>query len=297
MDPQQSQEIAPRFPKHHLFHASKLHSLPMKLYLQRVYIINKFGGLIFSQAFPLPSSPHFRDVRTFPSGYDGTSPYPIPSLSVNDHLILASMFHSMHTIAQELTPAAAAGENSGIQTVCSRGARLACFQTYTGFKFLAVAVDLDALTSAAISAASAVRDRHQLLAAVTSGARSSSQPRSDSSAVIPGAGPLGTHPEAPPFSFPLFEKSSVPPSLTSWVPPASAGPDTGSSSPLPSPPPVVAPWPAPVGSAPKMVELLRAIYTEFTDIVLKHPFLDMDQPVRSKQFSSRVTELVSALAS
>jgi len=106
------------------------------LQIHSLYIINKAGGLIYQKDFS-----------------------PVPKLSTNDYLRLASTFHSLHAITargvhvlpalDRKTAAAAAAAASapdalprppeGMQSLEARDFRLQCFQTLTGIKFLLVA--------------------------------------------------------------------------------------------------------------------------------------------------------------
>lgn len=77
-----------------------------------VFIINKSGGLIFNKDFLRPCS-----------------------LDLNDTLRLASMWHSMHLISQQLAPVS---DCTGIDALFADTFTLHCFQTLTGTKFLMV---------------------------------------------------------------------------------------------------------------------------------------------------------------
>ncbi|VDM61178.1 unnamed protein product [Angiostrongylus costaricensis] len=58
-----------------------------------------------------------------------------PSISTNEKIILSSMFHSLFTIAVQLSPAA---KSSGIEVVETTQFRLSCLQSRTGVKFVVV---------------------------------------------------------------------------------------------------------------------------------------------------------------
>ncbi|CAD5229913.1 unnamed protein product [Bursaphelenchus okinawaensis] len=58
-----------------------------------------------------------------------------PALTANEKIILSSMFHSLYTIASQLSPVA---KSSGIETLETSQFRLNCFQTMTGVKFIVV---------------------------------------------------------------------------------------------------------------------------------------------------------------
>ncbi|CAD5233762.1 unnamed protein product [Bursaphelenchus xylophilus] len=59
-----------------------------------------------------------------------------PSLTANEKIILSSMFHSLYTIASQLSPVV---KSSGIEVLETSQFRLHCFQTMTGIKFIVVA--------------------------------------------------------------------------------------------------------------------------------------------------------------
>ncbi|GBF88227.1 trafficking particle complex subunit 4 [Raphidocelis subcapitata] len=75
-----------------------------------LYVINKSGGLIFSRDF------------------EGAS-----RLDLNDSLRLASIWHSLHAIAGQLSPAHGCG---GIELLSAESFDLHCFTSPTGTKFL-----------------------------------------------------------------------------------------------------------------------------------------------------------------
>jgi hypothetical protein len=77
-----------------------------------LYIINKSGGLIF-----------YKDY-----GSAGR-------MDTNDSLRLASLWHSMHAISQQLSPVSGC---SGIELLEADTFDLHCFQTLTGTKFFVV---------------------------------------------------------------------------------------------------------------------------------------------------------------
>ncbi|WKX98289.1 hypothetical protein Q1695_013733 [Nippostrongylus brasiliensis] len=58
-----------------------------------------------------------------------------PSVSTNEKIILSSMFHSLFTIAVQLSPAA---RSSGIEVMETTQFRLSCLQSRTGVKFVIV---------------------------------------------------------------------------------------------------------------------------------------------------------------
>ena len=78
-----------------------------------IFIINKAGGLIYQKTFN-----------------QGLAP-----ISVNDSLVLASTFQSIHAISAKVSPIPS---SSGIQLVECEKFRLHCFQTDTGLKFLVI---------------------------------------------------------------------------------------------------------------------------------------------------------------
>ncbi|KJH53080.1 Sybindin-like family protein [Dictyocaulus viviparus] len=58
-----------------------------------------------------------------------------PSVSTNEKIILSSMFHSLYTIAVQLSPAA---RSTGIEVMETTQFRLSCLQSRTGVKFVVV---------------------------------------------------------------------------------------------------------------------------------------------------------------
>lgn len=83
--------------------------------LHSLFIVNKAGGLIFHRDF----------LGRSPGGG-------------NDTLRLASTFHAMHVVAQDLCPVATDWP-TGISSLEAGSFRLECFHTQTGTKFVAVA--------------------------------------------------------------------------------------------------------------------------------------------------------------
>jgi hypothetical protein len=77
-----------------------------------VFIINKAGGLVFHNDFA-PSIPS--------------------SCTIDDYLVLASTFQSVHVISSQISPVPG---SSGIQTLEAETFKLSCLQTMTGIKFL-----------------------------------------------------------------------------------------------------------------------------------------------------------------
>ncbi|WIA44523.1 hypothetical protein OEZ86_007260 [Tetradesmus obliquus] len=75
-----------------------------------LYVINKSGGLIYSRDFE-----------------------PSAKLDLNDTLRLASIWHSLHAIASQLSPAPGCG---GIELLQAESFDLHCLQAPTGTKFL-----------------------------------------------------------------------------------------------------------------------------------------------------------------
>eukprot|EP00882_Tetradesmus_deserticola_P018461 GHRQ01019828.1.p1 GENE.GHRQ01019828.1~~GHRQ01019828.1.p1 ORF type:complete len:154 (+),score=60.80 GHRQ01019828.1:465-926(+) len=75
-----------------------------------LYVVNKSGGLIFSRDFE-----------------------PSAKLDLNDTLRLASIWHSLHAIASQLSPVAGCG---GIELMQAESFDLHCLQAPTGTKFL-----------------------------------------------------------------------------------------------------------------------------------------------------------------
>ncbi|KAI6229682.1 Trafficking protein particle complex subunit [Aphelenchoides fujianensis] len=70
------------------------------------------------------------------ANYPMTLAFVPPTISANEKLVLSSMFHSLFTIAAQLSPAA---KSSGIETLETTQFRLHCFQSMTGVKFIVVA--------------------------------------------------------------------------------------------------------------------------------------------------------------
>ncbi|MCO5611853.1 hypothetical protein L7F22_066112 [Adiantum nelumboides] len=81
--------------------------------IYNLFIINKSGGLIF-----------YKD-------YGSTG-----RLDTNDSLRLASLWHSMHAISQQLSPTTGCG---GIEFLEADTFDLRCFQSLTGTKFFVMA--------------------------------------------------------------------------------------------------------------------------------------------------------------
>mmetsp|Transcript_40328 Transcript_40328/g.114172 ORF Transcript_40328/g.114172 Transcript_40328/m.114172 type:complete len:138 (-) Transcript_40328:791-1204(-) len=75
-----------------------------------LYIVNKSGGLIYDKDF-----------------------VPTARLDVNDKLRIASMWHSLHAIASQLSPIPGC---TGIQVLEAETFNLHCYQTPTSTKFL-----------------------------------------------------------------------------------------------------------------------------------------------------------------
>ncbi|KAG2426000.1 hypothetical protein HXX76_013371 [Chlamydomonas incerta] len=77
-----------------------------------LYVINKSGGLIYNRDFTEAAR-----------------------VDTNDSLRLASIWHSLHAIAQQLSPVPGC---TGIELLEADTFNLHCFQTLTGTKFLLV---------------------------------------------------------------------------------------------------------------------------------------------------------------
>mmetsp|Transcript_18699 Transcript_18699/g.44004 ORF Transcript_18699/g.44004 Transcript_18699/m.44004 type:complete len:138 (-) Transcript_18699:76-489(-) len=80
--------------------------------LYTLYIVNKAGGLIYN-----------KDLS------------PVPKLSGNEYLTLASTFHGLHAISSQLAPVV----SGGIERLDAATFSLQCFQTPTGIKFFCTA--------------------------------------------------------------------------------------------------------------------------------------------------------------
>ncbi len=106
-------------------HAVQFSNIPRVVY--SLIIINKAGGLIYQ--------------RDFAEGLN--------KLSINDYLVLAGTFHSVHALTTRLhplshapntslssTPSSRPDPPSGIEVLETENFRLQCFQTLTGTKFL-----------------------------------------------------------------------------------------------------------------------------------------------------------------
>lgn len=106
--------------------------------IHSIWMINKAGGLCYQKAFDevassVPGSP-------ISSNAPGTGmASPIPRLSTNDYLVMASTFQSIHAIASKVSPVSG---SSGIRQVDyydgsrQQSFRLHCLQSPTGVKFL-----------------------------------------------------------------------------------------------------------------------------------------------------------------
>mmetsp|Transcript_21546 Transcript_21546/g.38409 ORF Transcript_21546/g.38409 Transcript_21546/m.38409 type:complete len:138 (-) Transcript_21546:397-810(-) len=77
-----------------------------------LYIVNKSGGLIFDKDF-----------------------VQVAKLDVNDKLRIASMWHSLHAISTQVSPASGC---QGIELLNAETFDMHCFQTPTSTKFLLV---------------------------------------------------------------------------------------------------------------------------------------------------------------
>eukprot|EP01135_Chromosphaera_perkinsii_P000036 Nk52_evm15s16 gene=Nk52_evmTU15s16 len=78
-----------------------------------VYVLNKAGGLIYHQEFPV-------GTRRLPS---------------NEHIFLASMFHGLHAITAKV---ALTDHSSGIEVMETESFKLSCLQTLTSIKFIVI---------------------------------------------------------------------------------------------------------------------------------------------------------------
>ncbi|VDK39470.1 unnamed protein product [Taenia asiatica] len=72
-----------------------------------------------------------------PSNFPITLRLGTPRLRPNDRITVASMFQAIHHMARVLTPCAAI-EPSGIQTIETPEARIHCYESITGTKFLLI---------------------------------------------------------------------------------------------------------------------------------------------------------------
>jgi hypothetical protein len=81
--------------------------------LEYLFVVNPAGGLIYSL------------------------PWSAPPLSENDSIRLASTFHSLYAISQQLSPT---GTGRGIVELETSSFSLRCFQTFTGIKFFCTCV-------------------------------------------------------------------------------------------------------------------------------------------------------------
>ena len=59
-----------------------------------------------------------------------------PSLTSNQRIVMASMFHSLYAISVQLSPE---HKSSGIQKLEAETFTLQCYQTHTGVKFIVIA--------------------------------------------------------------------------------------------------------------------------------------------------------------
>ena len=78
-----------------------------------VIVLNKAGGLIYQ--------------KTLNKGLN--------QLSINDYLVLASTFQSIHAISAKISPVT---DSSGLQELESDSFKLHCLETLTGLKFLVI---------------------------------------------------------------------------------------------------------------------------------------------------------------
>mmetsp|Transcript_12503 Transcript_12503/g.15516 ORF Transcript_12503/g.15516 Transcript_12503/m.15516 type:complete len:151 (-) Transcript_12503:940-1392(-) len=83
--------------------------------LHNFFIVNKAGGLIYNRSFSAKAR-----------------------LSGNDYLVLASTFHSLHSIASQISPVSPDPEG-GIESMQVDTFTLCCFQTQTGIKLFITA--------------------------------------------------------------------------------------------------------------------------------------------------------------
>ena len=83
--------------------------MPRPHSIEHLFIVNAAGGLIFNLV------------------WGSASP-----LSENDSLRMASTFHSLHAISQQISPT---GRGGGIVELEASGFSLRCFQSATGLKF------------------------------------------------------------------------------------------------------------------------------------------------------------------
>ncbi len=83
--------------------------------IHTIYILSKSGGLIYQQQFQ-ERSEH------------------ADSISLNDHIVLAGMFHGFHAMSHEID-----GTNTGVEKIYFGSCVLDCFLTPTGLKLFTVA--------------------------------------------------------------------------------------------------------------------------------------------------------------
>ncbi|CAI4225689.1 unnamed protein product [Auanema sp. JU1783] len=74
---------------------------------------------------------HVEDAKNYPM----TIKFSAPSITTNEKIILSSMFHSLFTIAVQLSPV---NKSSGIEVLETSHFRLCCLQSRTGVKFVIV---------------------------------------------------------------------------------------------------------------------------------------------------------------
>ncbi|PIO69297.1 Sybindin-like family protein [Teladorsagia circumcincta] len=102
----------------------------------RYYITGINGSKVSGTRFFVDETEHnvlryLEDESNFPVSIR----FSPPSVSTNEKIILSSMFHSLFTIAVQLSPAA---RSSGIEVMETTQFRLSCLQSRTGVKFVVV---------------------------------------------------------------------------------------------------------------------------------------------------------------
>uniref|UniRef100_A0A183C1T0 Trafficking protein particle complex subunit n=1 Tax=Globodera pallida TaxID=36090 RepID=A0A183C1T0_GLOPA len=85
-----------------------------------VFVINRAGSLIYDWENRRAVDPQ------------------IAPLSTNEKIVLASVFHSLYTIATQLSPAS---KSTGIEVLETSQFKLQCFQSITGVKFVVILVN------------------------------------------------------------------------------------------------------------------------------------------------------------
>ncbi|CAP36550.2 Protein CBG19270 [Caenorhabditis briggsae] len=116
----------------------------MTNHIQHLFIINRAGSLIYSWEARIET------VCVLKYSYDDsiknqicgretlscvTVRFAAPTVSTNEKIILSSMFHSLFTIAVQLSPCP---KSSGVEVLETTQFKLFCLQSRTGVKFVVI---------------------------------------------------------------------------------------------------------------------------------------------------------------